>query len=156
MFYCIVVLQVEESELGSILIDAPTRVGCVEKIAEFVRNVLGGRNGEGHWSKASGMSCCLIQAIRDGYTVFGIGTPGNDLADDYFQSGQNTQIGRIHRYWSDGGDDEFDCRFYAGETSWLVIDELDVRYDGSLFIESECRPDFVACADQIENAAIPV
>ena len=163
MFYCMVDFQIEEDHPGRILIEANTRVGCVGKMAEFVRNCLGGPDGgDENYRGFHGIMRCLADAEKLGYIVC-MGRAKFNVPDGYFK--ERTCVGRIFRYFEYRGDDEFDCVVYddgydgrdwhdrEGRDRCTVIQGYDVRGSRSaLWHDEENRPDFGACADKIEAA----
>jgi len=149
MFYCTVDFQIMEDSCANVLITSDTRDGCIERMAEFVRDCLsGGSDGE-WWYGASGIISCLFLAKQQGHTVYNVGAGGARFPDDYFQ--ENEQVGCINRLWYDRADDFFDVHVYDGEEGYCVISEHEVDEGGDYYNEETECPDFEACAVAIER-----
>jgi len=154
MFYCVVEFTIAEDSCANILIEADTREGCIEKMADFIRNTIAGENGQGWWSGGSGIMSCLFLAQQQGYTVYNVGPGGSTLPNNYFQEGGNVQVGFISRY-CDRCLDTFDCTLYDGNQTCDIITESDIDYGGDCYHKEKDRPDFAACADKIIAEACP-
>jgi hypothetical protein len=138
MFFYIVDFSIEDRRAGEILIESDTRAGCIEWVAEFVRNVLGGPDGgDKEWRGLHGIIRCLIDAEKLGYTVVR-GRNELNVPDDYFKN--RTSVGYIRRSFSPQGFDGFDVTFYDGKNA---------SPDSDLYDAEKGMPDFAACADKI-------